>query len=325
MKPEFVIDVSHGSNSPLEALAPLSALDPGIGFHVDRSLRLPLGIYNVSILRVSDKLIRCCNRIERYFKTSTDLDVLRGKDDLRREVTDYLELALYAAAEHVDDVSLIIKEFFPDMKAYKSSMEASQVENSVRKHKTLITASINAIKHHQARIRIFSVKIRHTGIDLCLHGYFIEGVHNGVVGPNLIFHDNNRQVISITSLIWEIICFILNASRELAEFLRKMSSVSQKEYQGKDDIFKKAVIAAARLPIYTFDETHPFSGTRIIIRADGHGREPLDSSIYGSITRRWIEAENIEFLGHTANYEGDGVTKSFKLVAPKTLGLQHWG
>jgi hypothetical protein len=37
-------------------------------------------------------------------------------DDLRQEVIDYLELALYAAAEHVDDISLIAKGFFDDNK-----------------------------------------------------------------------------------------------------------------------------------------------------------------------------------------------------------------
>jgi hypothetical protein len=324
MKPEFIIDVSGGSNSPLEALGPLSVLDPRMGFHTSRYLRPPLGIYNVSISRASDKLVKCCNRLERYFKTSTKRDVLKGENDLRQEVIDYLELALYAAAEHVDDVSLIVKGFFPDNKAYKSSTEASQVESAVRKHKTLISASTNAIKHHQARIRIFSVEIRHAGIDHCLHGYFIEGVQDGIVGPNPIFHDNDGQVISITSLIWEVICFMLNSSRELAGFLKKISGFSQNQYQSKDNIFTKAVVAAARLPIYSFDEIHPFSRTRIIISADDHGRELLDSSIYGSITHRWLKAEDIEFFGHTENYEGDGVTRSFRIVQPKTLGLQHW-
>jgi hypothetical protein len=324
MKPEFRIDLSEGANTPLEALPILSLLDPKVGFHTSMNLRPPLGIYNVSIARVCDKLIKCCDKLEKYFKASIKLGVLRGKDDLRKEMIDYIELALYAAAEHVDDISLIAKGFFPDKQKYKSSTEASKLESPIKRHKSLITASINAIKHHQARIRIFSVEIRHAGIGHCLHGYFIEGVHDGIVGPSKIFHKDARQVISITSLIWEIICFILNSSRELARFVKKVTDVSQNGNQIRSDTFAKVVIAAARLPIYSFDDIHPFSETRIIINADEHGPELLNSNIYGSITQRWANSKDMQFLGDTGNYEGDGVTGTFKIVKPTTLGLQHW-
>ena len=140
------------------------------------------------------------------------VDDLRQANELREEVIDYLELALYAAAEHVDDVALIAKGFYPDKKKYKSSNPAKQLDNTVKKHKSLISASINAIKHHQARIRLYSLEIQHGEVQHCLHGYFIEGVHDGEVGPNNIFHDNQRQVFSITSLMWEILCFVLKGT-----------------------------------------------------------------------------------------------------------------
>lgn len=324
MKPEFRIDISEGAISPLEALHVLSVLDPKEGFHISKNLRPPLGIYNISISRVCDKLIKFCNRLETYFNASQSIDVLRGMDDIRQEVIDYLELALYAAAEHVDDISLIAKGFFDDNKKYKQSKIVSQLENSIKKYKTLISSSINAIKHHQSRIRIFSLQIQHAGIGHCLHGYFIEGVHDGVVGPNKIFHDNNRQIISITSLIWEIICFILNSSLQLSKFLKNVKSVSPSENKNKSNIFSKAIIAAARLPVYSFDENHPFSETRIIVNTDEPGRKLLDSKIYGSITHRWMKSNDMMFLGDAANYEGDGITKSFQIVKPMTLRLHHW-
>ena len=188
----------------------------------------------------------------------------------------------------------------------------------------MISSSINAIKHQQARIRIFSLQIKHANINHCLHGYFIEGVHDGVVGPNKIIHVNNCQVISVTSLIWEIICFMLNSSRQLLNFLKRVRSLSTSEYQTKRNNFSKTVIAAARLPIYNFDENHPFSKTRVIIKADEQGHKQLDSKIYGSLTDRWLKSNDMIFLGNSASYEGDGVTTSFELVKPKTIGLQHW-
>ena len=48
-KPEFRIDLSKGATSSLEALAILYALDPSEGHDLARSLRPPLGIYNISI------------------------------------------------------------------------------------------------------------------------------------------------------------------------------------------------------------------------------------------------------------------------------------
>lgn len=206
-------------------------------------------------------------------------------DDLKQEIIDYIELALYSAAEHVDDIGLIAKGFFSDKKKHKSSKSTAQLGKSIKKHKALISASINAIKHHQARIRMYSLEIQHGGIDHCLHGYFIEGVHEGNVGPNKIFHDNQRQVFSITSLIWEILCFILNSSRHLNKFLKTLSNIDPTENIKECEVFSKAVIVASRLPIYSFDDNHPFLETKIIIDGAENGENVLDSNIYGSIIK----------------------------------------
>lgn len=324
MKPEFNIDISEGGKSALEALQILSVLDPSEGYHISNDLRPPLGIYNTSISRICDKLTKCCIKLEAYFNFSIKLDELRKKEDLREEVIDYLELALYAAAEHVDDAALIAKGFYPDKEKYKSSKPGRQLENTVKKHKNLVSASINAIKHHQARIRLYSLEIQHGDTPHCLHGYFIEGVHEGVVGPNKIFHDNQSQVFSITSLMWEIICFVLNTSRQLKKFLETVTDSKPNESLKSGGAFKKAVIAAARLPLYSFDETHPFSHTRIIISSSDGNKSPLDSKIYGSITNRWTSSDKMAFFSNSCGYVGDGVTKSFRIVNPMAVKLQHW-
>lgn len=324
MKPEFNIDISVGGKSALEALQILSVLDPNKGYHISNDLRPPLGIYNTSISRICDKLTKCCIKLEAYFNFSIKVDELRRKDDLREEVIDYLELALYAAAEHVDDVALIAKGFYPDKKRFKSSKPARQLENTVTKHKSLVSASINAIKHHQARIRLYSLEIQHGDIPHCLHGYFIEGVNEGVVGPNKIFHDNQRQVFSITSLMWEILCFVLNTSRQLKKFLETVTDSKPNESLKSGGFFTKAVIAAARLPLYSFDETHPFSHTRVIISCSDGNNSPLDSKIYGSIINRWTSSDKMAFFSNSCGYVGDGVTKSFRIVNPMAVRLQHW-
>jgi hypothetical protein len=324
MKPEYKVDISEEASNPLEALHILSQLDIDTGYHTQNDLRPPLGIYNTSILRICDKLTKCCNKLEAYFNDSITVDELTKKTEICDEVIDYIELALYAAAEHVDDLALIAKGFYPDKKTYKASKPARQLENSVKNHKSLISASINAIKHRQSRIRIYSLEIQHGEIPHCLHGYFIEGVHDGVVGPNKIFHDNKREVFSITSLIWEVLCFVLNSSRHLNIFLGKVCDVASSEDAQGGEVFTKAIIAAARLPIYSFDDVHPFSKTKVVIECSKEDHKKLDSQLYGAIINQWGASGDMKFFSNSCSYQGDGATKSFRMVKPITVNLQHW-
>ncbi len=325
MKPEFIVDIAEGSDSSLEAHHTLTAINPDEGRHTLQNLRPALGIYNTSISRICDKINKCCGKLEIYFNTSTERKVLLKENALRGEIIDYLELSLYAAAEHVDDIQLISKYFFENKKQYKSSVPATILSNTIGKRKNLITASINAIKHHQARIRLYSVDIKYAKVRHCLHGYFVEGVNDGVVGPNKIFHDKSKRIFSITSLIWEILCFILNSSRHLSEFLGKIIEIPTQREHVNNNIFVKSIIAAARLPLYSFDDNHPFGTTRVVITAsDTKSIDTLDSKIYGSIRTKWDKSDEMVILGDICNFEGDDVTKSFEFAHPSRLQIQHW-
>lgn len=69
-KPVFKVDISTDSVSSLEAHRPLALTPDDACFHSANNLRMPLGIYNVSVTRVCDKLVRLCQRLETYFRTS---------------------------------------------------------------------------------------------------------------------------------------------------------------------------------------------------------------------------------------------------------------
>lgn len=325
MKPEFIIDISGGEGSPLEALHSLSVLDPTLGRHTSQKFRPALGIYNISTSRVCSKIRKLCEKLEEYFNISKDRNILMKKETLRSEVIDYLELSLYAAAEHVDDLKTISKYYFGSNKKYKSSKHASTFSRNIKKNKNLITAYINAIKHQQSRLRLYSVEIIHEKIHHCLHGYFIEGVHHGTIGPNKIFHTNSKRIFSITSLIWEILCFILNSSRSLNIFLNEIFEIPSAMAISKSNDFLKSIISASRLPLYSFDDTHPFNNTRIIIQTSNtDDKTYFDSKIYGSIKEKWSKSVELEFLGDNCNYKGDGVSKQFEMAHPSSLKIQHW-
>ena len=132
-KPQFTVDIAPNAQSSLEAHLPLVLLTDELCHHHGNGLRAPLGIYNVSVARICDKLIRLCKRMEMYFLASDTLEPLSSSDDLMQELVDYIELALYAAAEHIDDLDSIASGFFNNTRIrlirYKAQLSMDQYQS----------------------------------------------------------------------------------------------------------------------------------------------------------------------------------------------------
>lgn len=284
---------------------------------------MPIGIYNISVSRVSDKVNRLCQRLERYFASTSAITSSREPEDLLIEVIDYLELSLYAAAEHVDDIDSIASGFFRSTNLRDRSIPYRDLVKKIKSYKRLVSAAANAIKHQQSRVRLFSIDYAHAGRQGCLHGYFFEAVENGVICPSRTFHQNH-SVFSITTLVWEILTFLLHSSRSLAEFLCRTVQQVQGPIRVDDGIFRKAVIAAARLPLYSFGEEHPFARATLCITTNGMDEDLLSSGLYGSIRDGWLNGPTPKFGRCSARYEGDGCTKEFRFSQPKLIEFQHW-
>lgn len=124
-------------------------------------------------------------------------------------------------------------------------------------------------------------------------------------------------------MLWEVLVFLLHASDSLRDFIANLISIESPplvSYAAYSD----AITAVARLPLYSFDELHPFAETKIIITVDEYAKTRLDSGLYGAISSKWKKNNDGTFGNNSAEYAGDGVSKQFKLVSPKTLNLQHW-
>lgn len=324
-KPVFVIDLAEGAQSSLEAHLPLALATTEGCFHHEQNVRMPFGIYNISVHRVSDKLIRLCKRLESYFSVGRVAAPQEpANDDLMQEVIDYIELTLYAAAEHFDDVDWIASGFFSDGARREKNPAYKALQKQMKQNKRFVSAAANAIKHQQSRIRIYSVDYAQGTSAGSLHGYFMEGVEAGVVGPSSTFH-RNQEVFSVTTLVWEVLFFLLQSSHDLAKFLK---AVSMRMIEGpirvQCNIFSQAVAAAARLPTYTFGEEHPFTRATLRLSSSDNNSEILDSSLHGSITKQWSKTIPLSFGSHVSRFAGDGVTREFRLVQPKMISLQHW-
>lgn len=321
-KPRFHVDVT-GAVSALEAHPILTAISDEGCFHEQEGLRLPLGIYNISISRVTDKLTRLCRRVETYFNAPNTDDPQGDVREVLLEIIDYVELSLYAAAEHVDDVKSICTGFFKHTSVRDKNQAYRAFDKAVKQHKHFVASAANAIKHQQSRIRLATIEFKdqvHVG---ALHGFFIEGVANGVVGPSSTFH-KSKQLFSLTSVAWEIVLFLLLVSRDLATFLRSVGVQREGPVRVGSEQFARAVVAAARLPIYDFGEAHPFSKATIQLTTSEPSMHLLESSLYGSIRSGWSMSSRPYFGQLKSQYEGDGKTTQFQLIQPESVSFQRW-
>lgn len=238
-------------------------------------------------------------------------------------VIDYIELSLYAAAEHVDDIYAIASGFFRNKQVRDKNAEYRKLDKELKEHKRFLSAAANHLKHQQARTRMFSLEFTQAGKEGCLHGYFIEGVESGALGPSKTFH-SQHDVFSITTLVWEAILLVLNCSSALEKFIVAAATLSNKVPDTKSELFSKAVQAAARLPIYTFGESHPFSRATIKLKTDEKAKRALDSGLYGSVLYGWSKTAEAVFGNVVSQFEGDGVSREFHFALPKSVSLHHW-
>src|SRR2546430_674316 len=159
-----------------------------------------------------------------------------------------------------------------------------------------------------------------TGVQTCA-----LPICQGAVRPSPLLHSGSQRLISITGFLWDLVLFIIASSAALSRFLHTMSAVQGNASEGvPSQEMAEAIIALARLPLYSFDEIHPFAKTRVVVSCAGAVVPRLDSGLYGTFAHRWTKSTDGRVGRFAGEYEGDGVTKTFQIVVPENLNLQHW-
>lgn len=314
-----------GIDSPLPALNVLSALKNGASYHEQRDCRHPLGVYNISIARICYKVEKCADKLETYWQTSGGFDSKDNLDTIRDEIIDYLELTMYAAAEHADDLITIAKTFYKSDREANSSLNVKILKKAIKPIRDEISNFANTIKHVHGRLRLYETAFHHDGNTLHALGFFIEGWVDGGVGPHQIHHSGGKAVLSVTSFLWNVLTYIGEMSLALANFLAKIDAGDADIVEACDaPAFREVAIKLARLPLYSFDDDHPFHRVKWVLALDDELRAKTDSRIYGSLLTRWSKSSEGKFSGFRLLYGGDGITRTFKIVNPTNLSLQHW-
>lgn len=321
-----VIEISpDGGGSPLPALNALSSLNNGASYHEQRDCRHPLGVYNISVGRICDKVTKCADKLEVYWQLSGSLDSTDNLAATQGEIIDYLELTMYAAAEHVDDLEEIAKTFYKSNREAASSADVRILKKSIKHLRDEISNFANTIKHAHGRLRLYETEFHHGGNTLRVLGFFIEGWVDGGVAPHRVLHSGGKTVLSVTSFLWNVLTYVGEMSMALAEFLAKIDAYDPDIVEAHDTPnFRKTAIKLARLPLYSFDDDHPFDRVKWVLSLDDELTGETDSGIYGSLLTRWSKSSDGKFGGFRLLYAGDGTTRTFKIANPTKLGLKHW-
>lgn len=321
-KPMISVGFNTGDESSLVGHLALAWVDASNFFHGIRGMRAPLGIYNASLSRVCPRVSRYCADIEPLFR-DVHIDPQREGSAGRARIAESLEAMLYAAAEHVDDMENLASGFFKTHPLAKKDSRYREFLNRIGKCKKLTSTMANKVKHEQARICLYALEVRHGGIPASLHGFIVEGANEGVIGPHRVVH-SVHPVLSLTTIAWEVLDFLVIASMALARFLTHFPKLPNERPSVQSPQFSEAVRAAARLPTYTFGEPHPFSRTTFRLVKSEDSDHELDSGIYGSILARWSHSTAMEYGSFAMTTEGDGTSRSFAVVSPSKVSLVHW-
>lgn len=324
-KPEIIANLTAKDSLNLAAHPYLYSAHTNKLYELQEGRRPPLGIYSISTSRILGRALILSNLVERYFAEVNDSKSHSASSALINEILEKVESCLYAAAEHVDDTHALLKCFESIGDKRINAIQSKAAVYRLNGSRRFISHCVNSIKHNQSRIRMLALDIGHGGNRLSLPAVFFETtVGDAVVPDSKPFKASASPILSLSSLIWEVLIFIGINSINLATYLKEIGVSPLSDESDGSSFFSDAVISTTRLPLYAFDEMHPFSKTKFILSNALDVRERLNSDLYGSLMKPWADTTEMQFGPMTTSFQGDGVTKTFGLPTPTKVNLHRW-
>lgn len=318
MKPSCSVDLDNNGLGALPGADAVAALAELPEFSQQR--KRACALYNRSVSRICEKIRRAAATWEAAF--AAEIAAGWGKSGIQgdADIVDSLELVLYAAAEHTDDLKEIAREL-AGSRGENPKRAADRMERALNLVRRRISLMTNKIKHEQWRISLCRQQFALGGVPTILHGMSLTSLGLDRVGLEKLPPDDAR-VIALPSLLWSVIEMLYFASCALRDHVaHEVPIPAPVEVKA----FAHAVAAAGRLPNYSFEEEHTFKRLRLTIYAnDAKSAERLDSPLYGSLSKKWDRAAAGVPGNFSFGVQGDGVTRSFDFPTLTSVTLQHW-
>jgi hypothetical protein len=311
----------------------LSSLPTTVLHHTDHDLRHPLGIYGVSLIRVTNAF---SDVLDEYAKLSEvpiseDGGLIHNYTSL---VTAQTEL-LSSLQAHIDDSYLILKALHPPIKksvifadkwlAEAKHPSASNYIHLIKPYRDSFAPIVSKIKHEHGRLRAIWM---YNPTGLHIGGYFLEGVDkSGTLGPDMRFHGGNTAIslnrdlryhfAYLYVIDYRLMEAIITALRKTYNYTFPPSIRVEKNSEHIERVAERI----NQLP-FIFFQDEVSKPTPIVLFHKDKGDAELTLHVNSAIKASGP-------IGQTRvkiSYESDGVAKSWKLIYPSEdpfqLGLR---
>ena len=189
-------------------------------YHGNHGVRHPLGIYNLTLSELLDKITSLLDLLERANDQLPYLDPdAKGWDHELLDATDHV---LDAVVQHLDAYKSIICCFFEDCASKPAQKILRSLNRDIREYRDAVATIVNAIKHKQRRLTTFFF---HEPGTFAL-GYFVEGVlADGAIGPDPQIHRGSNVAISYNRDLPFHICGIYFCAAALANHIHNICGI----------------------------------------------------------------------------------------------------
>jgi hypothetical protein len=304
----------------------LSSLPDSVLQYKDHGLRHPLGIYNISLGRITRAFQDVLDENDKVYRAlikddgSIDIDIkvlLKSQQEL-----------LESFLAHIDDGYQILKSLHPASRLEKSIPFADRwleqakhptvgnFKHLVKSYRDTFATIVNRIKHEHGRLRIVSMRnmLRLEDPYQRIIGYFVEGIDKkGIVGPDPKIHGSNRAISLHRDLRYHFVYlyvvdyFLMNAIINAISSTYGIQLLSTTYIDIPSIEMKTIAERISRLPfLFFFDEVSKPTPTVSISESDGDVELSIDNSSP-------IRALFMVKVRVNVQYSGDGVTRSWKL------------
>lgn len=315
--------VTQEGRFDLRVRALLRAIPDSRLYHQTVPARHPLGIYNVSTGLLLSRLRRLIAEAQEIILSGLEISEPQPtRTGTLSSVLDTVELSLYAAAAHVDDIETIARCLYRSTRESNASGDIRWLRAQLKPIRDRLAGLANHLKHSHNRIRLFlSQLITPTG-TLVLPGFFLESSDGKQIGANPHFHSDGNPIISLTYFCWEQLLFLTRCCNVLEGFLARQGLGGDSDSHVFDSLIDPTLRAISRLPIYSFHNTGGLnlSGMQIHFTCIPDVSRP---SIPGSPLQPFDVSQSNAFRMGSSSilYGGDGVSRSFQMNFAKVANF----
>ena len=182
--------------------------------------RHPLGIYNVSMLRLTEALEKV---VDEYVALASEMPAQISSGDWSKDLLQFHERFLHTMAAHLDDCNSVLYCFFPTKKAARKDDRVKSFGKSVEPYRDHVAKVINKLKHDNSLLGALAF----IGDGYFVPGYFVQGIHeDGAIGPDPDVHENGDTGFSFARDLRLHFIHIFYLSKSLAQTIRRINKPS---------------------------------------------------------------------------------------------------